>query len=201
MLADLFGPSFGLNWQYQWLGVLKFISEPVHAIIRGNPPAPLSKIPAEEVDHSWLEIGPVHDCTLFGILTDFANWRLHGEKDADAQVWMQYYPQHRAQDYVRDAGWRGKQWRRIANGVGAGLLYAIACSPGIDRWARKTSEGLSKHELNLVIAWIKANPELLAYCSDLTRLMAKMLRGQKPEHSAVEVAELIQRPLMGSLRV
>ncbi|KAF8467163.1 hypothetical protein BDZ91DRAFT_793567 [Kalaharituber pfeilii] len=199
MLADVFGPSFGHNWQDQWLGVLKFMSARVHEIICANPPAPLGSIPVEEVNDPWPKIETVHGCALVGILTDYAIYQYWVQEGiagtAGAQAWIQYYPQQdRAQDYGCDDEWRGKQWSRIADEVGAGLLYAIACSRGINRWAGKNSETLSDHELDMVLAWIKTKPKLLAYCVALTALMGRMLRGQKPEDSAVGVAHLTQMP-------
>ncbi|KAF8460165.1 hypothetical protein BDZ91DRAFT_799062 [Kalaharituber pfeilii] len=203
MLADAFGPRFGQNWQDQWLGVLKFISETVLAIIYDNPPAPLLRILDEEVSHPWPDIQPVHDCTMVRILTDYAAyqyWVQESEEDtAGAQASMQYYPQQgQVQDVVFEDEWRGKRWSRIADEVGAGFLYAIACSRDINRWAHEKSERLSDHELDLVLAWIKTKPQLLDYCLDLTGLMARMLRGHKPEYSAFEVAVLVQRPLTDS---
>ncbi|KAF8464291.1 hypothetical protein BDZ91DRAFT_764211 [Kalaharituber pfeilii] len=191
MLAATFGANFRLHWQDQWLGVLKFISKPTHAIICANPPAHLPRIPVEEVNDPWPEIESTHDCTLFGILADYAiyqYWQQQGVKGAaGVRAWMAYYPQEiRKRDAIREAARCGELWSMIADKVGAGFLYAIACSTVIACWDGRSSEALSDHELHLILAWIAENPKLQNFCSDLTALMAKMLRGQKPEHRPFE---------------
>ncbi|KAF8462852.1 hypothetical protein BDZ91DRAFT_764974 [Kalaharituber pfeilii] len=167
ILADTFDHfSFMLTCETEWLRVLRYIPEPIFAIIHANPPAPLHPIPVKELTVPWPKIESVYD-------------RVNGT--AGAQAWVQYYPQeYRTQDCVRDAGWRGRQWARIADKAGAGLLYAIGCSRGDYSW-----DMLSDIESDLVLAWIETRPKLLAYCLDLTSMMAKMLRGQESEQAKV----------------
>ncbi|KAF8470015.1 hypothetical protein BDZ91DRAFT_807103 [Kalaharituber pfeilii] len=191
MLAGAFGPSYSLNWRDQWLGVLKFMRKPIHTVICDNPPAPLNRIPVEAVKAPWPTIESGHDRTLVNILTDYAIYRYWVQQDINgpqgARAWKGYFAEeNRTVGDVCDAGRRGKRWSRIADTVGAGLLYAIACSRVVTGWAGTSSESLSDHELDLVLAWIATREELQTYCLGLTLQMSQMLRGQEPGEAPFE---------------
>ncbi|KAF8460113.1 hypothetical protein BDZ91DRAFT_799208 [Kalaharituber pfeilii] len=235
MLADMFSPgTFRIHWIDQWAGVLKYLSEPVLRVLRKNPPAPLSPVPAEEIMVPFSMIDYEHySHTFTDILTDYAIYAYCAEQSLDCRgtgvvgsaeqsldrrgtgvvgsaeqsldrrstgvvgsagirAWQEYNPtETRSTEELQTAARRGKRWHRIAEVLGAGFLYAIACSSKPGRWSVKRIRTI---DVELMLTWIPTQPHLVEFGRDLSILMARVLRSEDPLGSTKDVVDMLRKP-------